>query len=163
MSSHVQTYAQYWLQDTLWPMTLRAAGYPLDTSLDYIQSLNLPEPSNQNEFPPYAVQDAQFYCSERSLFGACVLAQQLLPADSDQEMLKAIQALMWNQAIEQALARTLAFETNIEGFDNSEYEARFETSNQRWQAWIDTDDKVEKSLIDLLYAFNDAFLTSQTL
>jgi hypothetical protein len=95
-------------------------------------------------------------CRELLLPGAAAISAMLAGNQQAQEINFYIQCLIRRDAYERAQARELAFDTNIQGFDHSEYEQTYQATCQVWEGWQATDRPVREGLNQFLCCCSDA-------
>ena len=128
------TYASHWLEDELLPLALNAAGLPADSPLDDLALL---------EQPPQRHADAEArawsFCCELALLGAVAIADELAANEHSRKLRKVITGLVWRDALDCVHARDLAFDTNLPGIDNSDFEAAHQAAQAVWARWQATE------------------------
>lgn len=146
MNQLIALRALHWLEDVLLPQALTAAGLPVETKLEELRKLKLPQPPEVNRDAM-----ASDCCQELLLSGAVVIASTLAQSERAQQICQVLMGLMWRDALDYSQSRDLALATNIEGIDNSDYEAAFEAAQRRWQNWQATDQVVKQELENFVW------------
>jgi hypothetical protein len=150
------------LEQVLWPLSLRAADLPPETSIESLCQSNLAKVNTEGD------TQARQYCAERLLFGVVMLANKLAATEQDKLVSDTILALMWRDAVELSIARTLSFETNIafpdgETFSDPEFELRYAIAEEKWDDWKETDLPTREAIENFLAEYADEMLWSQLL
>ncbi|MEZ0373302.1 MAG: hypothetical protein ACAI44_29710 [Candidatus Sericytochromatia bacterium] len=142
--------ASAWLEEKLLPLALVAAGLSPETSLEELSALNLPV-INPDAFASYAETEASIICAECALFGAVMLARELVDSEKARKIADCIHGLMWRDAIEYSNATELecALEQGLQRAGDAE---------DQWDRWMKTGQAVLASNAAFYYDFVTDYL-----
>jgi hypothetical protein len=130
--------AETWMESTLLPMALSAAGHPPQ-----------PHPATICE---QTREQAGAWIDDRSLLGAAVIARDLARSPRADQLFERIERTLLNDAIELAIARDLAFDVTLDGVDDANVRAREEAAGRCWKRWEATDGRVQQELVAFVRA-----------
>lgn len=134
MGAIIENTALHWLEEILLPIAISAAGLPPEMEIENF-ILNASDEPNIT----IGIED---YINDLLIIGASVIANQLANNQRAKRILQCIRTLIVQDAIELINARELAFDTNLEGIDNSEFELRYRRAEEKWEHWKSTDHKI---------------------